>query len=139
VNCKPGAIENVLNSLQFKMAKYRERKSRKDSQTSPSNHNASPVQISEKKKDLQLEAAGKKNDVVSKAGVQNGGRARTPNAVAKVKMQNNTVDDELLLEKEAQIRELQETVEILELKIAKLEQLVRLKDNKIQKLLQTKA
>lgn len=45
------------------------------------------------------------------------------------------VDDEILLEKEQQIRELQETVEILELKIAKLEQLVRLKDNKIQKLM----
>jgi hypothetical protein len=47
-----------------------------------------------------------------------------------------SVDDEILMEKEQQIRELQETVEILELKIAKLEQLVRLKDNKIQKLLQ---
>ena len=46
-----------------------------------------------------------------------------------------SVDEEILIEKEQQIRELQETVEILELKIAKLEQLVRLKDNKIQKLL----
>mmetsp|Transcript_1376 Transcript_1376/g.2256 ORF Transcript_1376/g.2256 Transcript_1376/m.2256 type:complete len:129 (-) Transcript_1376:1577-1963(-) len=45
------------------------------------------------------------------------------------------VSEEILFEKEQQIRELQETVEILELKIAKLEQLVRLKDNKIQKLL----
>lgn len=44
-------------------------------------------------------------------------------------------DEEILVEKEQQIRELQETVEILELKIAKLEQLVRLKDNKIQKLM----
>ena len=36
-------------------------------------------------------------------------------------------------EGETQIRELQETVEILELKVAKLEQLVRLKDTKLQK------
>ena len=46
-----------------------------------------------------------------------------------------SVDEEILMEKEVQVRELQETVEILELKIAKLEQLVRLKDNKIAKLI----
>lgn len=46
-----------------------------------------------------------------------------------------SVDEEILLEKEKQIRELHETVEILELKIAKLEQLLRLKDNKIEKLM----
>ncbi len=45
------------------------------------------------------------------------------------------VDEEILIEKEKHIRELQETVQILELKVAKLEQLVRLKDNKIQKLM----
>ena len=28
VNCRPGAIENVLNALQYKMAKYREKKAR---------------------------------------------------------------------------------------------------------------
>ena len=44
------------------------------------------------------------------------------------------VDEEILLEKEQTIRELRETVEILELKVGKLEQLVRLKDSKIQKL-----
>ena len=49
-----------------------------------------------------------------------------------------SVDEELLLEKEQTIRDLQETVEILELKIAKLEQLVRLKDSKIQKLQQNR-
>ena len=52
-----------------------------------------------------------------------------------VKGVHAAVNEELLMEKEQQIRELQETVEILELKIAKLEQLVRLKDNKIQKLM----
>ena len=38
---------------------------------------------------------------------------------------------DLLVEKEATIQELRETVEILELKIKKLEQLVRLKESKI--------
>jgi hypothetical protein len=41
------------------------------------------------------------------------------------------VDTEILVEKEQTIHELRETVEILELKISKLEQLVRLKDGKI--------
>jgi len=39
-----------------------------------------------------------------------------------------------LVEKEQEIHDLRETVDILEQKIAKLEQLVRLKDAKIQKL-----
>ena len=38
---------------------------------------------------------------------------------------------ELLAEKDLNIRELRETVDILEIKIQKLEQLVRLKDSKI--------
>lgn len=43
-------------------------------------------------------------------------------------------DVELIREKENTIIELKETIEILELKIKKLEQLVRLKDSKIQSL-----
>ena len=44
------------------------------------------------------------------------------------------VDAAILSEKDATIRDLQETVEILELKIRKLEQLVKLKDSRIQTL-----
>jgi hypothetical protein len=40
----------------------------------------------------------------------------------------------LLLEKDTTISELQETIQILEMKVQKLEQLVRLKDGKIQTL-----
>ena len=40
----------------------------------------------------------------------------------------------MLAEKEQTIQELKETIEIMELKINKLEQLIRLKDNKIQTL-----
>jgi hypothetical protein len=53
----------------------------------------------------------------------------TPNKITKL------VDEELLVEKEKQIRDLNEIVENLSLKVSKLEQLVRLKDNKIQKLM----
>ena len=54
-------------------------------------------------------------------------------AKAKASLQAD-VDQELLVEKEQEIHDLRETVDILEQKIAKLEQLVRLKDAKIQKL-----
>lgn len=44
------------------------------------------------------------------------------------------VDQEILIEKEQTIQQLKETIEILELKVKKLEQLVKLKDAKIQNL-----
>ena len=43
-------------------------------------------------------------------------------------------DTALLAEKDATIAELNETISILELKVKKLEQLVRLKDSRIQTL-----
>ncbi len=105
VNCKAGTVESVLNTLQFKMAKYRERKA-----SAPETSFSPPSQ-------QQQQQAG-------------------PSAAGGKFSGFPSVNDEILVEKEQQIRELHETVEILELKIAKLEQLVRLKDNKIQKLLQ---
>ena len=44
------------------------------------------------------------------------------------------VDGEILMEKEQTIMQLKETIEILELKVKKLEQLVKLKDAKIANL-----
>ena len=41
------------------------------------------------------------------------------------------INTEILLEKEQTIQQLKETIEILELKVKKLEQLVKLKDAKI--------
>ena len=41
------------------------------------------------------------------------------------------MDQELLVEKDQTIQQLKETIEILELKVKKLEQLVKLKDAKI--------
>ena len=121
VNGKPGAVEIVLNSLQFKMAKYREHKNDCQEPLSP-----------------QYESSTRRGHVSPKSAVKvlpaSGREAPSQNGRAMLMMAS--VDDEILMEKEQQIRELQETVEILELKMAKLEQLVRLKDNKIQKLLQ---
>jgi hypothetical protein len=55
-------------------------------------------------------------------------------AAMKVPTMQPSVDTDLLTEKEATIQELKETIEIMEVKIKKLEQLIRLKDNKIQAL-----
>lgn len=111
VNCKPGAVEQVLNTLQYKMAKYREKKSQSELN--------SPISMNQQ--DLNVQSR-------IDADLNKEKRVKNPSVKA-------SIDQDILLEKEQQIRELQETVEILELKIAKLEQLVRLKDNKIQKLM----
>ncbi len=114
-NCKAGAIESVLNVLQFKMAKFREKSSVME--VSPSN--------------LKPHIPAQNIPSTSAESIQEvrkGGKASGNSNHA-------VMEEEILFEKEQQIRELQETVEILELKIAKLEQLVRLKDNKIQTLL----
>lgn len=117
-NAKPGAVEVVLNTVQIKMAKYRERKASGESLSpGPSSNNAQPTG----------------NNAPQRVGSGGSGSGNNRNRDVGA-----VVDQEILMEKEQQIRELQETVEILELKVAKLEQLVRLKDNKIQKLLNNK-
>lgn len=52
----------------------------------------------------------------------------------KSEYMHNQVDTELLVEKEQTIQELRETIGILEIKLKKFEQLVKLKDQKIQTL-----
>jgi len=132
VACKTGAVEGVLNILQLKMAKYREKKANSDgdsvSPTVVSNKDPRSQQqpVSQQQQYHQLQQQQQQQQQQPKSAR---GAPSTKPALLKA------VDDEILLEKEQQIRELQETVEILELKIAKLEQLVRLKDNKISKLM----
>jgi len=122
VNCRPGAIESVLNNLQLKMAKYREKKALGDA-LSPRNEEPSVSHASPTPRGIAQPTSGSK----AKPAIARGNNGH--------KSVMASVDEEILMEKETQIRELQETVEILELKIAKLEQLVRLKDNKIAKLM----
>lgn len=109
-NCKAGAVEQVLNKLQFKMAKYRERKFTDEGSPHGHRQDDSVPETNPRQGNVQQKNAG-------------GGNVRI------------TIDQNILLEKEQQIRDLQENVEILELKVAKLEQLVRLKDQKLQRLM----
>ena len=143
VNCKPGAVENVLNILQFKMAKYRERKAAQadDSSYSPSPQRKEPSGRSVT--DNRTGSAGQqpyppqqRQTFVGQQSAAGGGINGNLNGRGGKGAGGPSIDEEILLEKEQYIRDLQEQVEILELKIAKLEQLVRLKDNKIQKLMQ---
>jgi hypothetical protein len=134
VNAKPGVIEGVLNTLQIKMAKYREKKAGDDNQSQyrenvpQTNNRPAPVEAPVRKEVAKAAPAPVSHAPQASHAPQRS-NPNQKNVVA-------SVDEELLLEKEQTIRDLQETVEILELKIAKLEQLVRLKDSKIQKLQQ---
>ena len=134
-NCRPGAIENVLNALQYKMAKYREKMKKKSGGRKSDGSVASNEGVLNQE---QQQPTNKNNDNKASenkvpSNKQAGGVGRGGKPVVLNAQMN--VDQEILIEKEQQIRELQETVEILELKVAKLEQLVRLKDNKIGKLI----
>lgn len=154
VNCKVGAIEIVLNSIQYKIAKYRERKlqgfgstvssTSSDKIKSPKfdrrDNGLSPTSI------LPSSPYPNNMDMIitenTMADVTNISKSPTPTLPKTFKTFNNgniivsanNVDMEILLEKEEEIRELRDTVEMLEFKIGKLEQLVRLKDSEIQNL-----
>ena len=132
VNCKAGIIETVLNTLQIKMAHYRSKKNNGDQSANqnspPSNHSNSAIPDNNG-------SSSQKDGNISSYKANFNAEALDRESKGSVKGVHAAVHEEILVEKEQQIRELQETVEILELKIAKLEQLVRLKDNKIQKLM----
>ena len=125
VNCRAGVVESVLNTLQYKMAKYREKKSNQE-ENQDEQSTAGPSRASSQASTSATPPPAKNTQGVSPAP----SNSKPKHSVIA------TVDEELLLEKEQRIKDLEETVEILELKIVKLEQLVRLKDSKIQKLQQ---
>ena len=114
VNCKTGSIEILLNSLQLKMAQYREKRLK-----------------SENDGDVSVSSKSKRENIPK--GNSSSGTGNKQDKYGRVN-EVNDINEQLLIEKDNQIKELQETIEILELKNAKLEQLVRLKDLKIQKL-----
>eukprot|EP01039_Chlorochromonas_danica_P008732 gene8734-9622_t len=124
-NCKSGAVEQVLNALQYKMAKFREGKG---SISSPPTGGAGAGGRS----DRTVEGSEDPRQPRLANNHLAGANSNASNNSANIRI---SIDQNLLLEKEQQIRELQENVEILELKVAKLEQLLRLKDAKIQKLM----
>jgi uncharacterized protein YdiU (UPF0061 family) len=135
VNCRSGCIEQVLNTLQYKMAKYREKKSKLGSNSPGERSKSAPRP--ERRDNVNNVQENVQANINSESHTNQKKKSQLSNANPQSKI-IESVDKEILLEKEQQIKELQETIEILELKVAKLEQLVRLKDSKIQKLSQQK-
>jgi hypothetical protein len=107
VNAVPGAVERVLRSFMLRLAKIKSRQDASSSSVDGSQSNS-----------LNTSAASP---------------AKSGNQSNSLQMQQNRKMED---DKDATIRELRETVEILELKVKKLEQLVRLKDQKLAALQQ---
>jgi hypothetical protein len=146
-NCKAGAIEIVLNTIQYKIAKYREKKSgfgSTVSSTSSDNNkfergNGSPSSIITSPfkhgHDNNMDMTIMENTMIDVTNIlKSPSPSPTLPKTKNILVSANNVDMEILLEKEEEIRELRDTIEILEFKIGKLEQLVRLKDSEIQNL-----
>lgn len=151
-NADPGAVERVLKLVRARMARFQEAAARGPRPAGASSSQPSSPAYAAAYEGAAAVAAlpyapavaaatdsiaalrlGGPRDVPSKlaaTGAAGGGRAGSPAFP--------TLDQALastLAEKEQQLEELRDVNEILETKISKLEQLVRLKDAKIQALL----
>ena len=155
IACKPMAIERALHELQKRLARYRARQlqAQQAGQDTPGGsalHDSSPRPpphggLDDAKPAAEpargrapddyatsVGAVGGGGDVYASRG--GGGGAAATLGASGARALEREVDTELLQEREREVIDLRETIEILELKIAKLEQLVRLKDAKIAKL-----
>ena len=143
VKCVPGVIEQVLFDTKQKLDSVRasggpprarpaekrgkgNRSARNNNPNMPGRNNNGPPRESKfNNNQNQQQYNAPWQPSVGQQEVRGGGVTRS---------MRQGVDEEILIEKEETIQELRETVEILELKVKKLEQLVRLKDSKIQAL-----
>jgi len=132
-NCQPQAVERTLKKVQMHMARYGARKSSGTGEGSAHGEDAASPATAR-----PLPSASTR--VPSAPRVATGNRpAPPPSSTARADMEarleqlgvHDPSVQALMGEKDENIRELRETVDILEVKIQKLEQLVRLKDSKI--------
>jgi hypothetical protein len=142
-NCTPQAAERMLKKLQQSMAKYGARKSSGDAApaAAPATKPYQPPLKPDVKAPTVPRAPGAARAKTSErsaaaagaAGVRDaaGGRGAVDPSMARLEKMHESGAEDLLAEKDAQLQEMKETVDILEVKIQKLEQLVRLKDSKI--------
>jgi hypothetical protein len=116
ISCQPEAIEKVLRVIQIRLEKYFE-KSKMDADA-----DNSPLKPSQKygQQQQQYQENVNSNAPQYNPKMMNSGSSNDPEAIIQ--------------QRDGTIQELKETVEILELKIKKLEQLIKLKDSKIQTL-----
>ena len=134
---KAGAIERVLMNLRAKMVTYRPKKGQRAGRTGGGSSGAASMARAptvHAHPSVNAAAPGAPPaaaaDTAASGGTWAGGVGG--GGVGGGGSMQQQVDAEILIEKEQDIQELRETVEILEFKVQKLEQLVRLKDAKIQ-------
>ena len=131
-SCVPGAIEKLLQLLQVQIAKYHARQQKKAASQSPDNFgtnytsNPSPSHSNSSSRLHHRSgkaAVGPGSTASALTHAAHGGRSRNGSPAV-----NSTHS------KDRYIQELKEANDILDTKVRKLEQLVRLKDAKIQTL-----
>lgn len=116
VGAEPEAIERVLKILKDHIENYHDMKnSKRSSKGSTSSHSGiKPYQ-----------------QVMAGIDMNIGGMGNLENSQNNKEYLQSQVDTEILIEKEQTIQELRETIGILEIKLKKFEQLVKLKDQKV--------
>mmetsp|Transcript_6803 Transcript_6803/g.11966 ORF Transcript_6803/g.11966 Transcript_6803/m.11966 type:complete len:258 (+) Transcript_6803:102-875(+) len=143
IKASPGAIERVLKVLQDRISRSQQRRD-SHPRIAPSVEEVSsrvPSGNGGSGGGQQVTAPPRKS-LGGGSGGDSGGsppqseqpRPTPPPAAAVGRVHQQEVDTELLLEKEHQIAELREMIVIMSEKIKKLEQLVRIKDTKIDAL-----
>ncbi|KRW99159.1 Calponin homology domain [Pseudocohnilembus persalinus] len=134
VGAVPDAIERVLKVVQIKLEKYSEQKQLKkqNNQNSMISNNQNNISVGMPMNQQQpFQPMYQPGMNPMQMGAVNNSMNMMPQQQGMMPQPNVQA---LIMEKDQTISELRETVEILELKIKKMEQLIKLKDSKIQAL-----
>jgi len=133
VNCKPGAIELLLMRLQKHIADMRKNGFSPSASGVNPNSNVPALMDNDNNSTTNnnTNIPNIMNSINAAANPSSNATRTAPSGTASAV---DAVDTAMIAEKDATIGDLRETIEILELKIKKLEQLVRLKDSRIQTL-----
>lgn len=116
-NCQPGAIERALKLVKVRVAKYQS----EEAQYAGEGYITSRVSASPLQTQFQ-------------AGQESSYSIRKPQSVGSLGKSRSFQAGDEVTDKEQTIKELREANEVLDTKVRKLEQLVKLKDAKIQTL-----
>ena len=126
-NCTLQQVEKMLKNLQERMAKYSAKKQAGDDDDDSSHRAAYKPPPKPAVKAPTVPRAPK----CSSASAANAAPSHARHSDPSARQAGDAGSHQILAEKDAQLLEMRETVSILEVKIQKLEQLVRLKDSKI--------
>ncbi|PNH06963.1 Sperm flagellar protein 1 [Tetrabaena socialis] len=137
-HCKPGAVERVLKLIKVKITKYKEENGDASPGAAPPTMTQAaepePMYGQQNHQGMQQQMALPRNTSMQPAPPMPMPMPMGVMAPLAAKM-NAAFVPEIIAEKDTVIGELRETNQILETKVRKLEQLVRLKDAKIQTLM----